>query len=61
MWILILIACGPTCNTTTLDGQYTTIERCEEAVKAFTNDSTPFKIIRREAYCVPAPDDVVYE
>ncbi len=61
MWILVLIICGTTCQMDHSTGGYTSKERCEEAVKIFTEGDANYRSVRRSAYCLPAPDDIIYE
>lgn len=61
MWALILVVCGASCNTTYMPGYYTDKKVCEEAVSAFSNGDANWMAYRRNAYCIPAPDDIIYE
>jgi predicted deacylase len=61
MWVLVLIVCGTTCQMDTVIGTYSKKETCEEAVEVFAGDVGVLARIERRAYCIPAPDDIVYE
>jgi hypothetical protein len=61
MWVLIIVVCGSSCNTTYLPGYYTDKTVCEEAVHVIKDGDRNWNAYRRDAYCVPAPDDIVYE
>jgi len=61
MWVLVLIVCGTTCHMEPVLGTYSEKKMCEQAVTAFAGDVGAFARIERRAYCIPAPDDIVYE
>lgn len=59
MWVLVLIVCGTTCQMDTVIGTYSKKETCEEAVSIFSDAN--YRPFPQSAYCIPAPDDIVYE
>ena len=61
MWVLVLIVCGATCQMETVIGTYSKKETCEEAASIFSDGDANYRPFRRSAYCIPAPDDIVYE
>jgi len=61
MWYLILVVCGSTCQMDAVLGTYSKKETCEQVVVEFTKGDSNWQEFRRSAYCLPAPDDIVYE
>ena len=61
MWLLILVLCGDSCALTQVPGYYTDKKVCEEAASIYSEGDANYFSFRRSAYCIPAPDDIVYE
>lgn len=61
MWILVLIVCGTSCQIETVFGTYTDKAVCEQAASEFSDKGKHLLSFRRDANCLPAPDDIVYE
>jgi hypothetical protein len=61
MWVLVMLVCNAGCDMIQVMGYYTDRAVCEQAVSAYSNDSESFRPYYRSAYCLPAPDDIVYE
>jgi hypothetical protein len=59
MWVLVLVFVYNSPAITTIPGSYSTIELCGKAAAEFEKESSVFE--RHTAYCLPAPDDIVYE
>lgn len=59
MWVLVLIIAWNSPSITTIPGSYSTEEKCREAAKVYTDAQKLFT--NHSAFCIPAPDDIVYE
>ena len=59
MWVLVLVFVYKSPAITTIPGSYSTIEVCKKAAAEFEKVGGVFE--RHIAYCIPAPDDIVYE
>ena len=58
MWVLVLVFVYNSPAITTIPGSYSTIELCKKAAAEFENSGV---FEKRIAYCIPAPDDIIYE
>ena len=61
MWVLVMLVCNAGCYMTQIPGSYSKKEICEQAVVEFTKGDSNWQEFRRSAYCLPAPDDIIYE